>query len=1093
MTVQSSPGVVPLDLGVPGGLEWRCIGPFRGGRAVAVVGHPTERQLFYMGCAGGVWKTEDGGVYWENISDGFFQTSAVGALAISESDPNVLYAGMGESCIAVPRLHWTSQADGVYRSTDGGRTWVNVGLRDSQHISRIRVHPGNPLLVYVAVVGHLEGRSSERGVYRSEDGGETWEQVLYRDDDVGCNDLSMDPANPRILYAGMWQVRRSYWNTYSGGSGTSLYRSTDGGDSWTDITDSPGITAGLKGRFAVSASGARSGLVWALCDGADTPGVTGLAEGVTDLVPGTVTRTDAERGGGLLRSDDHGSTWERVSDYSELTVRPYYYNHVFAHPQDPDTVYVLNQPFWKSVDGGRSFKHVGLPHPDTHDLWIDPNDPDRMVHANDGGACVSFNGGETWSSVNNQPTTELYHVTTDDSVPYKVYGTIQDGPAICVPSRSNAEAIRWQDCYEVGTAESGHIAVYPEDSNIIFSGALGSSAGSGALMLRYDHRTGQQRLVTVWPDLIGLTAPHRKYRFEWDSPIVFSPHDSNVLYAAGNVVFRSTDEGASWAVISPDLTRNDLAEREKIDPVTNIAPFERCAIFRLAESSVQRGVIWVGTNDGLVQLTCDGGESWKDVTPPGLPEWTPVSSIDPSPHDPATAYVSATAYQHGDYRPYLYKTSDYGTTWQTIVHGIREMDFTRVIRADTERPGLLYAGTERGVYVSFDDGAGWQPLQLNLPKVPVHDMVVKRDDLVAATHGRGFWILDNLSPLRQLTAEAVGRDVHLFNPAPAYRYYSLPFRDRPTPYIAPLDGRHKRHAFHSTYWLEEDVNGRVSPRFLDAGRNPPDGAAIDYHLSDVPREDLSISFLDSVGRELHRFSSRRQGSAGPARPPQRTPAERGLNRFIWDLRVDTGITADMDGSPLSAPMVPPGRYTVVLDVDGHTCSRSFDVRKDLRSTVTDADLTAQYDLLLSINERIRDGNRTIRRVRDIRAQVDAWESRSRSCVGRDRMRSAAQALRRRLDEVETPLLLAPGGKLGVQMPSRGAFTVFAGGLLPRLGPLADTVGIGDGAPTRQAREVFAEISEAVGRQLEMLEQVIDSDVPGFMNIVHELGIPAVSA
>ena len=504
-------------------------------------------------------------------------------------------------------------------------------------------------------------------------------------------------------------------------------------------------------------------------------------------------------------------------------------------------------------------------------------------------------------------------------------------------------------------------------------------------------------------------------------------------------------------------------------------------------------MIWAGTNDGLVQLTRDGGENWDDVTPPDLPEWTPVSSIDPSPHDPATAYVSATAYQHGDYRPYLYKTNDYGATWRTIVEGIREIDFTRVIRTDTERPGLLYSGTEGGVYVSFDDGAGWQPMQLNLPRAPVHDMTVKGDDLVAATHGRGFWILDNVSPLRQLSAEAAGCGAYLFSPAPAYRYYSLPFRDRPTPYIAPRDGKHKRHAFHSTYWLEEDANGRVSPRFLDAGRNPPDGAAIDYHLADMPSEELSISFLDSTGRTLHRFSNLRRDSTGPARPPQRAPAERGLNRFIWDLRVDAGITSDMDGAPLSAPMVPPGQYTVVLDVDGRTHSRSFDVRKDPRSTPSDEDLAAQYSLLTRINGAIREGNRAIRRVRAIRAQVKAWESRSRSHAGRDRVRVGAQTLREKLDEVETPLLLGPCGVLGVQTPSRGAFTVFAGGLLPRLGPLADTVGIGDGAPTKQACEVFAEISEAVERQLSLLEQVTRSDVPAFMDVLHEMGIQAISA
>ena len=1078
MTVRDITKKERNDLDVAGALEWRCIGPFRGGRAVASVGHPTERQVFYMGCAGGVWKTEDGGVYWENISDGFFQTAAVGALAISESDPNVLYAGMGESCIAVPRLHWTSQADGVYRSTDGGRTWVNVGLRDSQHISRIRVHPGNPDLVYVAVVGHLEGPSKEKGIYRSEDGGETWEHVLYRDDDVGCNDLSMDPANPRILYAGMWQVRRSYWNTYSGGPGASLYRSTDGGDSWTDITANPGMTAGVKGRFGVSASGARPGRVWALCDGGDAPGVSRLKA--------------LDRGGGLFRSDDYGSTWERVSNDPELTVRPYYYNHVFAHPQDPDTVYVLNQPFWKSVDGGRSFKHVEIPHYDNHDLWIDPNDPDRMAHANDGGVCVSFNGGKTWSSVYNQPTAELYHITVDTQTPYRVYATQQDNTAISVPSRSNAGAIRWSDCYPTGSSESGHIVVRPDNPNIVTSGALGSSPGSGPIMLRYDHATGQSRSVTVWPDRVSLTMEGRKYRFEWDNPIVLSPHDPDVMYSAANVVFKTTDEGASWHVISPDLTRNELVEREEIDPVTNIAPFERCTITRIAESTLERGVIWAGTSDGLVHLSRAEGGSWTDVTPPGLPEWTPVDCIEASSHEPGTAYVAANGYAHGDYAPHLYKTVDYGSTWRTVVNGIREIDFIRVVREDPARAGLLYAGTEGGPYVSFDGCESWQPLQLNLPKVPIHDMVVKDADLVVATHGRSIWILDDVTPLRQIDSRTALSSPHLFDPKPATRYLYTPYTYSPTPPVAPRDGKHKAYQLRlgspAAYWLNELPDGRIVPKFLDAGSNPPDGALIDYYLSSAA-EMVEIAFADSRGGIVDAFSS----VPDPLHPGPRPSTGPGLNRFIWDLRVPGPDPIEGDPPPgrrLLDPMVPPGVYEVRLTVDGRTMTTSLEVSSDPRSEITREALEAQYELMIRIRDKTSEANRAVSEIRRMRRQVESWTARAENHPGEERLRQAADLLAEKLDRVEGELTLGPGAAVGEQKASRGSF--YSQGLIYRLGPLADTVALGDGGATAQSLEVFGILEAMVDEQTERLRTIQDEDLDAFTSVVHELGVPPIT-
>ena len=1079
MATQQTTGIQGLDLGTPGALEWRCIGPFRGGRAIAVVGHPTEKQVFYMGCAGGVWKTDDGGIYWENISDGFFKTSAVGAMAISEYDPNVLYVGMGESCVAVPRLHWTSQADGVYKSTDGGKTWNNVGLETSQHISRIRIHPEDPNLVYVAVVGHLEGPSPEKGVYRTQDGGETWERVLFRTEDVGCNDLSMDPTNPRVLYAGMWQVRRSYWNTYSGGPETSLYRTTDGGDTWTDITGNPGMTEGVKGRFAVAASPAKAGCVWALCDGADAPGVSSLAS--------------HDRGGGLFRSDDHGETWERVSDNPELTVRPYYYNHVFADPRDPETVYVLNQPFWKSVDGGKTFTHVEIPHYDNHDLWIDPTDPQRMAHTNDGGACVSFNGGRTWSSVYNQPTAEFYHLATDNQAPYRVYATQQDNTAISVPSRAHAGAIRWSDCYPTGSSESGHIVVRPDNPNIVTSGALGSSPGSGAIMLRYDHATGQSRSVTVWPDRIGLTMEGRKYRFEWDNPIIISPHDSGVMYTAANAVFKSTNDGTSWQVISPDLTRNEMDEKEEIDPVTNIAPFERCTITRIAESPIELGVLWVGTSDGLVQLSRDGSDTWTNVTPPDFPEWTPVDGIEASPHDPTTAYVVANGYAHGDYTPHLYRTTDYGRTWVTIVNGIREIDFIRVVREDPARAGLLYAGTEGGPYVSFDAGGSWQSLQGDLPKVPVHDIVVKDGDLVAATHGRSIWILDDVTPLHQVSDDTTRSAAHLFGPRPAYRYLYQPYSYRPTPPVAPRDGKHKAYQLRlgspATYWLNETLEGQIVPRFLDAGPNPPDGALIDYYLKETPQEEVKITFLDAQGTTVESFSSVSDDDRAGPRPSTRP----GLNRFLWDLRVPGPLPVDgqrTEGRRLLDPLVPPGTYRVQLTVGDRTFSEPLEVRKDPRSDVSQEDLEAQYDLMISIRNKVSEANEAVSRIRSVRRQVEGWTARAEGHSGAERLRQAADTLTGNLDSVEGELLLGAGAVAGKPTPSRGSF--FPKGVVSRLGPLSDTVALADGVPTAQAYEVFGNLAGTVDEHIDRLQVILDTDLDAFTAVVHELGIPTIA-
>ncbi|HEY8602080.1 MAG TPA: glycosyl hydrolase, partial [Thermomicrobiales bacterium] len=676
---------------IAGMLEWRCIGPHRGGRVVAVAGDPIDPMTFYFGAvAGGVWKTTDGGQIWENVSDGFFTTAAVGALDVAPSDPNVIYVGTGEPTIRGNVSH----GDGVYKSTDAGRTWANIGLKETRHIAKVRVHPQNPDLVYVAAFGHAWGPNPERGLYRSRDGGKTWEQILQRGERAGAIDLTLDPRNPRILYVAFWEAQRYPHALVSGGPGTGIFKSTDGGDTWVELTNNPGLPKGIKGKIGLAASPAQSDRVWALVEAED---------------------------GALFRSDDGGAHWERLSENAELRRRAWYYTHLYADPLDPETCYVLGLQSWRSDDGGKNFVTFPTPHGDTHGLWLDPKNPRRMIEGNDGGACVSFNGGQTWSSILNQPTAQFYHVATDARVPYHVYGSQQDNTAICLPSLSSRGAITITEWEEPGGGESGYIAIRPDNTDRVFAGAIGSGSGHGRL-IAYDRKTGQQRNITVWPEVFGMGegAIAHKYRFQWTFPVAISRYDPNVLFIAGNHLFRSTDEGTSWEVISPDLTRNDESKLQPSGgPITrdNTGAETYCTIFAFAESPHQEGVFWAGTDDGLVHLSRDGGQSWHAITPPAdlLPEWALISIIEPSPHDPATCYLAATRYKHDDPRPYLLRTVDWGQTWTAITGAIPADDFTRTIRADPERPGLLFAGTETGIYASFDDGGTWERLRGNFP------------------------------------------------------------------------------------------------------------------------------------------------------------------------------------------------------------------------------------------------------------------------------------------------------------------------------------------------------------------------------------------
>ncbi len=1029
-------------------LRWRSIGPHRGGRVVAVAGDPEERQTFYFGaCAGGVWKTTDGGTYWRNVSDGFFGASAIGALAVADADPSVVYAGTGEACIRSNVSH----GDGVYRSTDAGATWKHIGLDDTRHIARVRVDPRDPDRLYVAALGHAYGPNEQRGVFRSTDGGGTWERVLFRSERAGAIDLSMDPHNPRVLYAAIWQVLRTPWSLVGAGLESGLWRSTDGGDTWTDLTDRPGMPDGIKGRIGVAASPARSGRVWAIVEAED---------------------------GVLLLSDDGGDTWERVNDSTIVRQRPFYHHHIFAHPTREDTMWTLPIQAWRSDDAGRSFTMMTTPHSDNHDLWIDPRDPQRMVEGNDGGACVSFDGGDTWSTIYNQPTAQFYHAAVDTRHPYRVYGTQQDNSAISTPSRSIKGAIPFSDSYAVGPSESGYIAVRPDNPDIVYSGSVGSAPGGGGALLRYNHATGESRIITVWPEMsYGLGARDMRYRFQWTFPIVISPHDPNMLYAAGNRVFRSTDEGTSWEAVSPDLTRNDPDKGEPGGgPISrDVSGAEvYCTIFSFAESPHTPGELWAGSDDGLVHVSRDSGVTWDDITPQGLPEWATVSMIELSPHDPGTAWLAAWNYKLDDYSPYLYRTHDGGLSWQSIAEGIPEGEFVRVVREDPARPGLLYAGTETSVYVSPDAGASWQSLRLNLPVTPIHDLLVKDDDLVAATHGRSFWILDDLTPLHGLTADATSDAVHLFEPRPTIRALNMlgktdPFR------IGPGKNYWIAIGAAATFEEVETPEGVTERRFLDAGHNPPEGAAITYHLREASQDGATITFLDAEGREVRKFCG--------------LPAEAGMNRFMWDMRHEGPRQAPGDdaerliaGPSPKGPAVVPATYAVRLEIAGRTLTRNLRIVKDPGSEASDSDLDEQLDLLLRLRDRISETNDAIVELRQVRRQVREWVDRADGTPEAD---EGGRTVVERLDDLESRLVATwqttERGQLGTPLPK----------LAEALATLVSVVESADSAPTKSSYEVFDHLSGRIAREFESLREVIDRDVPAFVSLVRKAGIPDI--
>ena len=1006
-------------------LEWREIGPHRGGRAPAVVGDPEDPLVFYLGAShGGVWKTEDAGTYWRNVSDGFFKTAPVGAIDVSLSNPDVVYVGTGES---LTRQDLTP-GDGVYKSTDGGETWTNVGLEETRHIAKIRIHPQNPDIVFVAAVGDIFGTNPERGVYRTKDGGKTWEQVLYKSDRSSALDLSMDPTNPDVLYASLNQLQRLPWDQISGGPDSGLYKTTDGGDTWTDITRNPGLPQGVVGKIGISVSPARPSRVWAIIEAHQGP---------------------------LFRSDDSGATWQLIADRRDFRRNASSYMHVIADTQDPDTVYVQSYSFWRSTDAGATFTSLPMPHGDHHSMWIDPKNSNRMIEGNDGGATVTLNGGASWSTIYNQPTACLFSLAIDDQFPYRIYATQNDNSHFTVPSRTTGSAITWE---RIGGGEGGQTAVKP-DGSVVY-------AGDRTAIVRHDMRTGQAPTISVWPENeFGAPVKDVKYRFYYTFPVLLSPHDPGVLYTAGNIFFRTTDEGYSWEAISPDLTRNrlDKMQEQYGGPIsTSTSSLYYVSLAQaIAESPLEEGELWFGSDDSTVQVSRNGGESWDNVSPEGLPEWTTFSGIEVSPHDRGTAYLAANRYRVSDRTTYFYKTTDYGRSWQKITDGIRENDFARVIREDPDRPGLLYAGTETGVYVSFDGGASWQSLQRNLPVVPVHFMLVKDNDLVLGTHGRGLWIMDNLTALRQLTPQVTAASAHLFEIIPTYRY--LPVRSL-SPMRSFRPGIQYARASGGQVAFEDrrDANGRIRRTYLDAGQNPPDGVMIEYYLKQSPSDEATLTILDGQGEVIQQFSSQ-------AMDNRWMPAEAGMNRFVWDLRYpnarmlprDPLLTGPGDSARASAPVAPPGRYRARLAVGGQELERLFEIRKDPRITATDADLQEQFALMVQIRDRLSEATDAVNRLRDARRQIDG---RVQAAGGDPAVARAAANARGKLLAIEGALVRLVNPNYPNLIPPKGP--VF------KLASLSGVVGRADAKPTRQVYMVFEGLTAQVARQLELLEEVL---------------------
>jgi photosystem II stability/assembly factor-like uncharacterized protein len=993
------------------GVKWRELGPFRGGRSCTVTGVKGKPNLYYFGAVGGgVWRSNDAGQTWGNISDNYFG-GTIGAIAVAESDQNVIFVGEGEQTLR----NNVAAGSGLWKSTDAGTTWKNIGLADSKHISRIRIHPKNPDLVYVAAMGNLWKANETRGIFRSSDGGQTWKKILYINDKAGAADLVLDPNNPRIMYASIWNMSRNGYRMDSGGPDSKLWKSTDGGETWENLSDKQGMPKGINGIIGVTISPKNSNRIWAIIEN--------------------------QEAGGVYRSDDAGKTWAKINQDRALLQRAWYYCRIYADSQNEDLVYVMNVSYGISKDGGKTFELKNAPHGDHHDLWIDPDNNQRMIIGDDGGAQVSNDGGNNWTTYHNQPTAQFYRVSTDNHFPYRIYGAQQDNSSIRIPHRTGGNAVTEKDWDALSIGESAHLAPDPLNDDVVFGGDY------KGYMTMQDLATGQERSTNVYPDLpAGSGAEVMKYRFNWNYPVFFSPHNPKKLYACSNYLHVSYNGGESWEVVSPDLTRGEPETiKSSGGPITqdNTGAEYYANIFAATESPYTEGEIWIGSDDGYVNVSIDAGKNWKNVTPPMSPKFNMINAVEVNPFVKGGAYIAATSYKFGDYTPYIYKTLDYGKTWTLITKNIPKEEFVRVVRADPKRKGLLYAGTEKGVWISFDDGENWQKMQINLPPVPIHDLAVKNDNLIAATHGRSFWLIDDLTPFHQINSAIAANEVILYKPMTTYR----------------MSGSNRR-----------DANIE--------GQNHPNGVMIHYFIKKYDEKtEVKIDILESNGDTIRTFSNKAKEKANLL------TSKNGGDRFVWDMRY-TGYKTFPGmvfyGSPNQGPKAVPGKYQVRLTVNGQSQTQEFEIIKDPRLKTTQEDFQAQFDFLMKVRNKVTEVNEGIINIRKIKEDLTYLKNKMGEDPKNKDINEAIKKFEGELKTIESEIHQTKNSS--VQDPINYGIK-----LNNRLAHLMYEQAQGDFRPTKQGEEVRDKLTQEVDKEMIKLRNCIDNNLIKINQMTREKG------
>ncbi len=1001
-------------------VKYRSIGPYRGGRSTAATGSYKSKTTFYFGATGGgVWKTSDGGSNWKNISDKYFG-GTIGAVAVAPSDDRIVYVGEGENTM---RGNVAEGLGGIWRSEDAGRTWHNLGLKEGRHIIRIVIHPSDPNTVWVAVVGHLFGPNEDRGVFKTTDGGKTWKKTLYVNNQTGCSDLVMEPGNPTVFYAGMWRVLRTPYSMESGGEGSGLYKSTDGGETWKSIASNKGLPKGIWGIVGVAVAPSNSDKIFAIIENKD---------------------------GGLYMSTDAGETWSLASNDNNIRQRAWYYSKVFVDPKNENLIYCPNVEFMRSRDGGKTFQSINTPHGDHHDLWIDPEDGNRMIVADDGGAQVSFDGGNNWSTMMNQPTGQFYRVTTDNSVPYKILGAQQDNSTVRIKSRTSGAGITERDWDMTAGSESGHLAADPLNVDVVYGGNY------GGLLTRLNHRTGENRAINVWPDNpMGAGADVQKFRFQWNFPIFFSPHNPKKLYTAGNHLFSTENEGQSWQTISPDLTTNDKSKQASSGgPITqdNTSVEYYSTIFAATESALEQDLLWTGSDDGLIHVSKDGGKHWENVTPSEAGKWMMWNCIETDPFKKGTAYFVGTKYKSDDYSPYIFKTEDYGKSWNKITDGINPMHFTRAMRADKKRAGLLYAGTEFGMYISYDGGVNWKSFQLNLPVVPVTDITIKNNDLIISTQGRAFWVIDDLTLVQQKDIDLANKNLHVFPINDAYR----------------LEGGGRRRR-------------RQAVSEPNTGENPLAGSVINYYLKGVTDSaKVSITVFDKNNQPIKTFSSHAK------LPADELDVNEGMNQFAWDMNYPPAEKSDgmiLWNGGIGSVKAAPGKYTARVKYNHDSTDVSFVIKADPVYNMTEADYDAQVGFLLQIRDKFSEVQKGIYQIRAVRTQINDFTARIDSKLNKE-IKQMADTIAKQLTNIEEALYQtkAKSGQDVLNFPIR---------LNDKLSGLYGIVSSGQNPPSKQSLETFADLSAQCNSQLMRLKTVLNTDLTQLNKMIHEKQIPVI--